>query len=1084
MTTLGRYVGIEQIVARLESVRGKYFRTQVARSAAGVITVGCISLIIAGLIGYWPAQPPRVLRWGLLIAMVGIWAGAIASLIVSAIRSRLNYFQAARLVEQSMDGLDNALINAIQLERDPLQSSPALVQSAISETVHRTSKLTLSSAIDTRAVKRRAIIAAAAVLVLCAFGGFQYDRFSRGLSAVFNPNGYIRTVATVKLISLYPGDGTFLAGENLTISARIENPTHQRYKARVIISRNGKVLDRAMISSLDRCQYTCLYGKLEQSFKYAVIIGKSRFPTDKPYYTVSVVQKIALERIDLLYNYPAYTQLTPRKVSGKDGTIEAPIGTVVNITVRLAGQAKYLTHLSAFLRTRSGKSIPMRQTDSGGVYRGTIRITNDDAYQVVITDHTGKIFQQIPDAASSGSNDGYFPIHAVPDAPPKISFVKPNCDVSVSAAEKVQVEINASDDYGVERIELYASKEGQPPVIVKRFEQISGRKSVDVSCAFDLGNASWLPSGEHLKQGDVIVYYASAIDNRRLGDLGGPQTSSTPRFKIIIQDSARVATEKVKIYDLLRQRLMKILHAQQVQLVNTQIIARKPMPLKQIHSIGAEILTAQQSIQADMVDLVENFPFRQEMLMVRKALALLASNEAATAITQAKVLSKLTTTDERISASQALAGTQVKIIRSLQALLAILPSLQNPDAAKKTAEGADIPADVREKLAELKTDLKKFMLQQRKVIEATERLTKKPVDTFTADDEKLLKDLQLAQDKWEKFINEKFADFSKLAQQDFSNPALLNELLSIKCDLTMAKDALSKKAVEIATPLEANGIENAKTLTANIEKWLPDQPDRIKWEMEEPIQQENIEQPELPKELEDLVGDLLEEEEDLFEEMQDITAGYTMSGDKGIGWDAMDGPISNMNAQGVTGNQLPNPSEIAGRSGEGRQGKSLGEFVENKAVGKGGRRTPTRLTPEPFQAGQVKDTSAEPPGGATGGGKTSGAGAQGLEGPLPPPLKKQLKRLAGRHAQLLNKAERIKAGFKVTDFSNYQFLKTITLMERVQSDLENYRYQNALRHQQVLISSLKKTKHLLGGKIKISVESSVGPPEWLSLIHI
>ncbi|KKK48200.1 hypothetical protein LCGC14_3147530, partial [marine sediment metagenome] len=302
-----------------------------------------------------------------------------------------------------------------------------------------------------------------------------------------------------------------------------------------------------------------------------------------------------------------------------------------------------------------------------------------------------------------------------------------------------------------------------------------------------------------------------------------------------------------------------------------------------------------------------------------------------------------------------------------------------------------------------------------------------------------------------------FKDMSKLQEQDFSNPALLKELVSIKSDVTMAKDALAKQAIDMATAAEENGYGNAEEIKHNMEKWLPDEPDRIKWDMEDPAGQMNVEQPELPKELEDLVGDLLEEEEDLFEEMDDITAKYNMSGDKGIGWDAMDGPISSMNAQGVTGNQLPNTSEISGRSGEGRQGKSVGEFVEDKAVGKGGRRTPTRLTPEPFQQGQVDDTSKEPAGGASGGGKLSGAGAEGLEGPLPPELQKELKRMAGKHAQLRNKAERIQGGFNVSDFSNYQFLKAITLMTKVQHDLDNFRYVNALRQKPVTLADLPDT---------------------------
>ena len=156
--------------------------------------------------------------------------------------------------------------------------------------------------------------------------------------------------------------------------------------------------------------------------------------------------------------------------------------------------------------------------------------------------------------------------------------------------------------------------------------------------------------------------------------------------------------------------------------------------------------------------------------------------------------------------------------------------------------------------------------------------------------------------------------------------------------------------------------------------------------------------PELPKELEDMVGKLLEQEEDLFDEMEDQNANWTDSADKGVGWDAADGPIADMSAKGVTGNQLPNNNEMGGRSGEGRSGKSQGELVDDTAKGKGGRNTPTRLDPTPFQKGQVKDESKDPTGGATGGGKLSGQGGQGLEGPVAPKLKQEMQRLAQKQA--------------------------------------------------------------------------------------
>ncbi|MHC4253981.1 MAG: hypothetical protein ACYS9X_33115, partial [Planctomycetota bacterium] len=265
-------------------------------------------------------------------------------------------------------------------------------------------------------------------------------------------------------------------------------------------------------------------------------------------------------------------------------------------------------------------------------------------------------------------------------------------------------------------------------------------------------------------------------------------------------------------------------------------------------------------------------------------------------------------------------------------------------------------------------------------------------------------------------MKEAEADLSKLPMQDFSTEQLLKELAEVYSEVEMAKDALTKKSAEIAVPVEQAGMEAAEELTTHLEKWLPDTPDRQQWSMEEPLGEFETPMTELPKELEDIVGELMEGEEDIFEEMEDVSSSWADSLDQGAGWDAMDGPISNMSAQGVTGNHLPNSSEIGGRSGEGRTGKASGEMVEDSATGKGGRQTPTRLTPDAFLGGEIEDTSKDPAGGSTGGGKTSGGGGEGLEGPVPPEVKREMERLKGAQADLRNRAERIAMQLKARNF--------------------------------------------------------------------
>jgi hypothetical protein len=221
-----------------------------------------------------------------------------------------------------------------------------------------------------------------------------------------------------------------------------------------------------------------------------------------------------------------------------------------------------------------------------------------------------------------------------------------------------------------------------------------------------------------------------------------------------------------------------------------------------------------------------------------------------------------------------------------------------------------------------------------------------------------------------------------------------------------------------------------------------------------------------------MVGELMEQQEDLFEEMEDTNANWADSMDKGAGWDAADGPIANMSAKGVTGNQLPNNNEMGGRAGEGRGGKSQGEFVEETASGKGGRNTPTRLDPTPFQQGQVKDESKDPVGGATGGGKVSGQGGEGLEGPVPPKMKEQMQRLAQKQAQLRNAAERIQLQHNVGRYDQFKLLEAIAMMRRVESDLNANRYGNALRRRDVLVDDLAESRLLLTGQIAVQQDTT------------
>ncbi len=666
--------------------------------------------------------------------------------------------------------------------------------------------------------------------------------------------------------------------------------------------------------------------------------------------------------------------------------------------------------------------------------------------------------------------------------------------------------IRASDDYGVGRLRLEMKIQNREVQVASRENIISaetpGPGSVNSTLApgtqpivvmqwtdFENSTAVVRHYNLHLKPdkfqiGQTVLMRAVVWDNRSLNNWGlelKPQEAATGwhTVKIIAEEAKNSAA--LEQIESLRGAVWKILEQQ----IRARIVAAGVLQTRQLserNNKSAEVRGQQIEIQKSTVAVVESVgqSDSKERQIIKRALGNLAFGDMLAAVRQGDELLNMKTLEEFDRPTTELMGAQDRIIEVLRKLLDVSRLAQNELLSEmKKRPGGDLPDEVKQKLEDARDKLDKFLKEQKKIIEASENLAKKPVDDFTRQEEELLKTLAVAEDDWSKFIKELHSDLSKLPEQDFANPTLLKEAVEIQNELKMAEDALLKKSVDIAVPLEQLGYEMAEEMKTNLEKWLPDSPDREKWSQEESLTDMDKEAPmaELPGELEDLVGELMEQEEDLFDEMDDISSSAADSLDKGAGWDAADGPISNMSAKGVTGNRLPNTSEIGGRAGEGRQGKSSGEFVGDEAVGKGGRNTPSRLTPDPYLKGQIKDFSKQPAGGSTGGGKESGQGGEGLEGPVPrAPGPRDLQHLADKQAALRNKAEAVDLQLQVANFHHTDLTKMIAVMAQIEIDLKSGRYQNALRQRHVLAEGLGNVKQYLEGEFEVRRDTTANLP--------
>jgi hypothetical protein len=1089
----------ETVINRLESIRHRWWFFSLLSTC---VLAGCSSF------GLWLVFTlgDAYLRFsqGVLAALFSFWL-AITCILLWIVGRRLLLNQrgleaTARRVESEYPDLGSSLINLVHLSETRGNGDPAFCQAAIRNAALQAEgvNFTLASVRQSRWVRLRHCMQTPrdlieSLILLCVFIAAavacqkNIPNWGSATGRLLAPWEFIPTVGKVGPIEVTPKNAEILIGSSQEITAEIKNPQAAAYDAFIFIKPDGEEeSSQPLLGEEKRRRYKYTLSSVLKNVKYRLEIGDSQTPA----YTIKVREKPTVAEVKATYRCPAYLKRKDETFTQKTADLEAPQYSTAELQIRPTAPIAQ-GHILL-----DGKQLLGRVEENGRLLAVELPLLKNDAFTIHL----------INDAGHGDPDPRINRISVIPDKPPVVEILKPPRQSDSAIGSTLPFMIRAGDDYGLDRIRLemkIQDREGSiasdkaaqaetnqgtsgedqpsvpagPAIAVKQWTDFENNAAVSRQHDLELKTDRFRP-------GQTVLIRALAWDNRMVDKWGlelKSQESATAWHAVKIIDREAKNSAALEQLEGLRSAIFKILEMQiQARVLGAGILKTRALAERSVNA--GEVRGRQIEIQKSSVEIVNSIGAadEKERLEIKRALSDLAFGEMIDAVSRCDELLKLRSLEEFDRPAEKLLAAQDRIIDVLRKLLDVARRAEEQTLSEmKKRPGGDLPDDVKAKLEQLRDKLDKFLRQQKKIIEASENLAKTPVEDFTKEQDEALKTLAAAEDDWAKFMKDFHSDLSKLPEQDFANPSLLKELIQVQTELKMAEDALLKKTADIAVPLEQLGYEMAEELVTNLEKWLPDTPDREKWSQEESLTDKDKEAPmaELPGELEDMVGELMEEENDIFDEMEDVSSSAADSLDKGAGWDAMDGPISNMSAKGVTGNRLPNSSEIGGRAGEGRQGKSSGEFVGDEAEGKGGRNTPSRLTPDPYVKGQIKDHSKNSAGGATGGGKLSGQGGEGLEGPVPrQPEKSDPQRLAGKQAALRNKAETVDLKFQVANFQHTDLDKMIKIMAQVELDIKSGRYQNALRQRRALIDGLGNVKQYLQGEFEVRKDSTANLP--------
>jgi hypothetical protein len=227
-----------------------------------------------------------------------------------------------------------------------------------------------------------------------------------------------------------------------------------------------------------------------------------------PVFSLEVVEKARVETIDLTYNFPEYTGMSPQTVEG-EGDIAALKGTGMEVRVRLGIPVE-----SARLLFDDQSTLDLSKNGDRD-FAGSFTLERSGSYVVEVTETRW----------GTHTASAEYEIDVIEDEAPKVTITRPMRDVRATNLEEVFTEVKAEDDIGIGRLELRYSVNGASEKAVGLYRGKSADSSITASHTFFLEEFD-------LEPGDLVSYYAKAWDSN---NATGPETSSSDIYFIQIR---------------------------------------------------------------------------------------------------------------------------------------------------------------------------------------------------------------------------------------------------------------------------------------------------------------------------------------------------------------------------------------------------------------------------------------------------------------------------------------------------------------------------------------------------------------------
>lgn len=378
-------------------------------------------LFLAAVLLDWLIGLPSIVRAVILLGASGgtlflAWKAGWNSM------RRFHAVHAALQVERMNGGMESLLVSAVQLRKSA--PTDALVQLVCSKAEKLAETIRPSDAVKFGLLKRPAVIAGAAMLLLMVLSMTIGGLLTAGLGRIITPWAAIEYPTRTQLI-LTERDQVVKEGSPVAIVAQVSGviPSEATIAVR---TGSGKPLMRSLPVSDGRIEYAM--ESAYRGFEYRIKAGDAR----TPWHRVEVIQSPTIRKAAITIQVPEYIQRPPETVDAL--TLTVPETTRILWKLTLDRPVK-----EAHMNVDGQEPVPMQVSMDGLTVSHDRVVTETRAYHFSWVDRKhGFAFTSL---------NHY--LQVAPDRAPRVELVSPVKNIYATLGRKVDLAFRASDDYGI-----------------------------------------------------------------------------------------------------------------------------------------------------------------------------------------------------------------------------------------------------------------------------------------------------------------------------------------------------------------------------------------------------------------------------------------------------------------------------------------------------------------------------------------------------------------------------------------------------------------------------------------------------------